>query len=142
MSKTVTVTRQPNRYTTVTETKNVTTVVSPATDSLEIHDPGVAGPPNTLSIGDVEVGPVAEVTITGSAPTQVLNFVLPRSGTYIHNQAVSSSTWVITHNMGFYPAVSVVDSGGNTVIGDVTYISENQVSVSFSASFGGKAYLS
>lgn len=142
MSKTVTVTRQPNRYTTVTETKNVTTVISPATDSLEIHDPGVAGPPNILAIGDVETGVQAQVTITGTAPSQTLNFVIPRGGTYIHNQAVSSSTWVITHNMGFYPAVSVVDSGGNTVIGDVTYISENQVSVSFSASFGGKAYLS
>lgn len=142
MSKSVEVTKTPNRYITVTQKKNVSTVEAPVEQTLEIHDPGVAGPPNVLSVGTVDVGPTASVTITGGAPNQTLNFVLPQGGTYIHNQAVSSSTWVITHNMGFFPSVSVVDSGGNMVIGDVTYISEDQISIYFSASFGGKAYLS
>jgi hypothetical protein len=67
---------------------------------------------------------------------------LPVGSSYIHNQIVSSTTWTINHNLGFFPAVSVVDSGGNYVIGDVTYVSQNVVTVSFSSSFGGKAYLS
>ena len=131
---TVEVSKPASKYTTVTKTNTVSTV-------LEIHDPGVAGPPNVLTVGTVTSG-TAAVNITGTAPTQVINFVLPISGSYIHTQSASASTWTINHNLGFNPAVSVVDSGENVVIGDVTYISTNTLSVSFTASFGGKAYLS
>jgi hypothetical protein len=139
---TVEVTKQPNKYITVTKTNNVSVVTAPAEQVLEVHDPGVAGPPNTLSIGTVDTGLEPSVTITGIAPVQTLSFVLPIGGSYVHNQSVSSATWTISHNMGFFPSVSVVDNGGNVVVGDVLYISENQVSISFSASFGGKAYFS
>lgn len=138
---TVEVSKPSNSYVTVTKTKTVSTVEKPIEQILEIHDPGVAGPPNVLTVGTVTSGPAA-VTITGTAPNQVLNFVLPVGSSYIHNQIVSSTTWTINHNLGFFPAVSVVDSGGNYVIGDVTYVSQNVVTVSFSSSFGGKAYLS
>jgi hypothetical protein len=127
----------------VRETRKTVTVSSPyRTDVIEVSDPGVAGPPNVLSIGTVEAGLEPEVTITGTVPSQTLNFVLPIGGNYIHTQNISAPTWVITHNLGYFPSVSVVDNGGNYVVGDVSYISENQVSISFSASFGGKAYFS
>lgn len=38
---------------------------------------GFPGPVNTLEIGTVEEGPEAEASITGQAPNQVLNLVLP-----------------------------------------------------------------
>lgn len=139
---TVEVSKPSNSYVTVTKTKTVSTVEKPIEQILEIHDPGVAGPPNVLAVGSVTQGPTAQVTITGGTPSQTLNFVLPVGGNYTHNQITSSSTWTITHNLGFFPAVSVVDSGGNYVVGDVTYVSQNVVTVSFSSSFGGKAYLS
>lgn len=139
---TVEVTRSPDKFVTVTKTQNVSTVTQPIDRTVEVHDPGVAGPPNVLTVGTVTQGPTAQVTITGAAPSQTLNFVLPVGGNYTHNQIASSSTWTITHNLGFFPAVSVVDSGGNYVIGDVTYVSQNVVTVSFNSSFGGKAYLS
>lgn len=132
-SNSVTVTKKSYKTVVVSDTK---------TDTLEIHDPGVAGPPNSLSIGTVISGTTPQVTITGTAPSQTLNFVLPTGGIYTHNQGSSASTWTITHNLGYYPSVTVVDNGDNVVIGDVSYVSVNQVSVSFSASFGGKAYLS
>ena len=138
---TVEVTKTPNKYVTVTQKKNVSVVTAPADQLLEVHDPGVAGPPNVLTVGTVTAG-TAAVTITGTPPSQTLNFVLPVGASYVHTQSVSASTWTITHNMGFFPSVSVVDNGGNMVIGDVLYITENQVSISFSASFGGKAYFS
>ncbi len=68
----------------------------------------------------------------------------PGSGadtTYTHNQGVPSPTWVITHNLGRFPSVSVVDSAGTVQIGDIIYDTANQVTVSFTASFAGKAYL-
>ena len=41
-------------------------------------DPGDAGPANVLTIGTVETGDTADATITGAAPAQVLNLVLPK----------------------------------------------------------------
>lgn len=61
---------------------------------------------------------------------------------YVHNQPTASNTWSITHNMRFYPNVSIVDTALSKVIGEVTYISENALTVTFSHSFAGKAYLS
>ena len=138
---TVEVSKPAGTFITVTRTKTDSVVSEPADRLLEIHDPGVAGPPNVLTVGTVTSG-TAAVSITGTAPSQVLNFVLPVAGSYIHTQSVSASTWTINHNLGFNPAVAIVDSGENVVIGDVTYISTNALSVSFTASFGGKAYLS
>lgn len=60
---------------------------------------------------------------------------------HIHNQALSSSQWNIVHNMGKYPSVTIVDTGLSEVIGAVEYISNNELRVSFSAPFSGKAYL-
>jgi hypothetical protein len=61
--------------------------------------------------------------------------------TYIHNQISSASTWSIQHNLGRYPSVSIVDSGGSIVLGAVKYISENEIQISFSAAFAGRAFL-
>lgn len=61
--------------------------------------------------------------------------------TYIHNQLSASDTWVIEHNLRKKPSVTVVDSGDSVVIGEVTYINDNKISISFAAAFSGKAYL-
>lgn len=137
----VEVSRPAGKFVTVTRTKTNSVVDEPADRTLEVHDPGVAGPANVLTVGSVATGPAA-VTITGTAPNQVINFVLPPGGAYTHTQSLSAATWVVNHNLGFYPAVTVVDSGENVVIGDVTYTSVNSLSISFTAAFGGKAYLS
>lgn len=139
---TVEVSKPAGTFITVTRTKTDSVVAEPADRLLEVHDPGVAGPPNVLAIGSVTSGAAPAVSITGVAPSQTINFVLPVGGNYTHNQSTASSTWTITHNLGFRPAVSVVDSGGNHVIGDVNYVSVNALTISFSAPFGGSAYLS
>ena len=138
---TVEVTKSPSKYVTVTKTTTVSSVSKPLEGVVEVHDPGVAGPPNALAVGTVTTG-TAAVNITGVAPSQVINFVLPLAGSYAHTQSVSSATWTITHNLGYRPAVSVVDSGGNYVVGDVNYVSVNVLTISFSSPFGGSAYLS
>ena len=61
---------------------------------------------------------------------------------YVHNQASAATTWSITHNLKFYPNVSIVDSALSHVMGEVTYINENSLTVSFSSAFSGKAFLS
>jgi hypothetical protein len=60
--------------------------------------------------------------------------------TYNHQQAVPSAQWVVTHGLNKYPSVSVVDSAGSSVVGDVLYDSLNQVTITFSAPFSGNAF--
>jgi hypothetical protein len=61
---------------------------------------------------------------------------------YVHNQASPQTTWSVTHNLKFYPNVSIVDSGLSHVMGEVTYIDDNHLTVSFTSAFSGKAFLS
>ena len=61
---------------------------------------------------------------------------------YMHTQGVSSDTWVIAHNLGFHPNVTVQDSAGNIVEGEIAYTNTNSLTVSFASAFSGKAYLS
>ena len=61
---------------------------------------------------------------------------------YAHTQGTSSATWTINHNLDFYPNVTVIDSAGTIVEGEIAYPTRNQVVLTFSASFSGKAYLS
>ena len=58
-----------------------------------------------------------------------------------HTQSVASTNWVISHTLGGKPSVTIVDSADTHVVGDVTYNSTTQITVSFSAAFSGKAYL-
>ena len=59
----------------------------------------------------------------------------------VYNQVSPSSSWTITHDLGGYPSVSVVDSAKTQVIGEVTYLSETQIRVDFTQPFSGLAYL-
>lgn len=60
---------------------------------------------------------------------------------YHHVQSTPSATWTITHNLGKRPSVTVVDSGGNEWITSVEHLSENSLTIRFSAPFSGNAYL-
>lgn len=66
----------------------------------------------------------------------------PQALAYEHTQGSVSSSWVINHNLGFKPNVTVVDSGGTIYEGEITYTNANSLTVSFSQAFSGKAYLS
>jgi hypothetical protein len=57
-------------------------------------------------------------------------------------QATPASTWTINHMLAFKPAVTVVDSSGSWVIGEVQYTSPSQIVLHFSGAFSGEAYLS
>lgn len=63
------------------------------------------------------------------------------AASYVFTQGVPSTTWTIVHNLGVFPSVTVVDSGGSVQIGDVLYVSANEITLTFSAAFAGKAYL-
>lgn len=61
--------------------------------------------------------------------------------TFVHTQLSASKEWLVNHNLGKFPSVTVVDSAQTVVIGEVTYIDSNNLKITFSAEFGGTAYL-
>lgn len=67
----------------------------------------------------------------------------PEPGTgdlhYVHTQTSPSSSWTVTHGLGKYPAVVVVDTGDSVVLPDVRYLDANSVSITFASPTSGKA---
>jgi hypothetical protein len=61
---------------------------------------------------------------------------------FTHNQGTPAATWTITHNLGYFPNVTVEDSGGSTVEGELVHLSNIQLQLTFSAAFSGIAFLS
>jgi hypothetical protein len=60
---------------------------------------------------------------------------------YKHIQSVSSNVWNINHDLYKHPSVTVKDSAGSTVIGEVEYVDLNNITITFSGAFSGEAYL-
>ena len=60
--------------------------------------------------------------------------------TYRHIQGVASDTWVVAHGLNKYPSVTVQDSAGSIVIGEITYNNENTITLTFSGAFSGEAH--
>jgi len=78
-------------------------------------------------------------TLIGDKTSEELDIVEDKN--YFHRQTIASDTWVIVHNLNKHPSVTVIDSAGNEVIGDVTYDDNNQVTLRFEGGFKGSATL-
>lgn len=59
---------------------------------------------------------------------------------FVHNQVFPSAIWEVDHNLNKKPSVTVVDSADSVVIGDVEYLNNKQVRLTFVGAFSGKAY--
>lgn len=64
------------------------------------------------------------------------------AGAYTHAQFFPETIWEIAHPLSFIPSVTVVDSAGSVVFGDVQVLSPSRIQVRFSAPFSGSAFLS
>ena len=58
---------------------------------------------------------------------------------FIFTQSVAASTWIINHNLGFKPTVSLYTQGNHEMEGDILHTSDNQVMVYFAAAIAGFA---
>ncbi len=66
----------------------------------------------------------------------------PANSFFRHVQSTPQEVWTITHTLGRRPAVTVVDSAGSPVEGDIDYPSTSVVTITFSSAFAGEALLS
>lgn len=109
---------------------------------------GVPGPPGVQGIpgpkGDTPTSfPAAGVVedeghvfLTANQKSALLSF----KENFVHVQLLAAAVWNITHNLGKHPAVTVVDSAGTVVVGEIKYLDLNSIRITFTAEFSGKAY--
>lgn len=98
------------------------------------------GGSGTINYNDLENKPkINNVTLEGNKTSSELGITGDKDFTYI--KSTPDKIWEITHNLDKYPSVTVVDSAGSVVMGDITYTSKSSLTVTFSAAFSGKAYL-
>lgn len=55
-------------------------------------------------------------------------------------QAQAANPWVVTHGLGKFPSVTVVNRNNVEVQAEVTHNNDNQVTITFSGATAGKAY--
>jgi hypothetical protein len=97
--------------------------------------------PNSVIINE---DTAAKVVVNQDAPNQVVVKLATSTGVtrrLVYTQASPSALWTINHSLGGRPSITVVDTAGTVVIGEVTYISNSQITVTFTAAFAGYAYL-
>ena len=60
---------------------------------------------------------------------------------YVFTQALPNATWSINHNLDKKVSVMIVDSADSVVYGNISYVDTNNITITFSGAFSGKAYL-
>ena len=97
-----------------------------------------------VSLQDVEdlIANSALVTTDGLSEGTTNKYFTVGRVSYEHIQDEVNKDWLIVHNLGFKPNVTVIDSAGTIYEGEIAYTNTNSLTVSFSAAFSGKAFLS
>jgi hypothetical protein len=60
---------------------------------------------------------------------------------FVFTQGSPSTKWTIKHSLKKFPSVVVQDSANDEVEGDIEYLSNEELIVTFSSAFSGVAYL-
>jgi len=60
---------------------------------------------------------------------------------FVFSQASASATWTVQHNLNKFPSCTMVLSTGQQGYGDVTFIDENNLTITFASAESGKAYI-
>ncbi len=100
--------------------------------------------PGNSSFYTLELGYIGgNGTVIADKHYDIVNFALAGSSdkTYIHTQGTPSAIWTIQHNLGKFPSATAVNSNNIQGFGEVQYIDANNLTITFSAGFSGKAYL-
>jgi hypothetical protein len=104
----------------------------------------------TEATGSIQLNEYGTGTHTG---TETKNLSVDASGNiievtpavsdkhFVFTQALPSAAWVIQHNLGKFPSITVVDTANTVVYGEYVFNSINQTTLNFSSAFAGKAYL-
>ena len=103
-------------------------------ESAPIYSPHFTGVPTapTGAFGDNST----QIATNEFVQNQIQD-ILP----YVHYQMSAQKIWNVNHNKNNFPSVTVIDSTDTVVFGDIEYIDTNNLKITFTAAFSGKAYI-
>lgn len=110
---------------------------------IKLQHTGKVGPasqiPGPKGEGIPEGGLESQVLQKNSSEDYDFTWMTPtfEDKNFVHNFTVSQSV-LVEHQLHKYPAVTVIDSAGDNVYGDVEYIDTNTLQLTFSAPFSGR----
>ena len=108
-------------------------------------DTGATGPqgPKGDTGATGATGPKGDTGATGpqGPPGSITNFNTSLVS-FTYEKATNANVWNITHNLGFRPAVTVMDYGHNNIECDIEHLNANSLTLTFSDVVSGYAYLS
>jgi hypothetical protein len=58
---------------------------------------------------------------------------------FVHVQGPPQNIWTVTHNLNKKPSLTVIDSSGNMVVGKLTYVNLNILTIQFASPISGEA---
>lgn len=103
-------------------------------NEVSIASPGPQGPKG-------DAGPKGDPGPQGpQGPTGITN-IDRTNWSFVYEQQSSSTTWSIAHNLGYRPSVFTTDYAKNTLEGDISHTDLNHVTITFTDSVVGYAYL-
>ena len=106
-------------------------------------------------MSDITINSGDQISVSVQQPTLQNTVVIQRQTTslsvrgvtggggdahYAHIQSIPEAVWEVTHNLNKKPTITVVDSADTMVMGEVEYINNNSVRLTFAGAFSGKAY--
>ena len=97
------------------------------------------GSDSTTDIVTLEAG--SNVTLTNSGNSIRVDVVDMGDKNYVHPQEQASAIWTVRHNLNKFPSCTMVLSTGQQGYGDVTFIDENNLTITFAGAESGKAYI-
>lgn len=61
--------------------------------------------------------------------------------TFRWEQTPAAAVWVIPHGLNSFPNVSVLDTNNDEIFGEVNYVDDDNLTITFGAAMGGTAFL-
>ena len=113
-------------------------------DNYAIYESGVVTQDGNSDFYDISL--TTPTKYNGSFTNEKIYAIISIGGvadkTYIHTQGSASTTWNVSHSLGKFPSVTVVDVNNVQGYGVVTHTDENNLTVTFPAGSpaAGKAY--
>lgn len=132
---------QPRTVTNLTR-QNVTTVTKQTVSATQLVRQSVTTPDEGAVEVTERVAQTTTIAVAGlQGPKGDRGLPGLGSNTAVLEQATPAAVWHLVHGLGQFPSVVTVDSAGSTVIGAVTYVSSDEITVTFSSAMAGTAYL-
>ena len=113
-------------------------------DNYAIYESGVVTQDGSSDFYDISL--TTPTKYNGSFTNEKIYAIISIGGvadkTYIHTQGSASTTWNVSHSLGKFPSVTVVDVNNVQGYGVVTHTDDNNLTVTFPAGSpaAGKAY--